>query len=265
MLHHRIASLFRKVCIGIAATTLLASCSGGSGTVALTPPHFLTAPPIKHVFTIILENQAYDNTFGPQMPVPYLTQTVAAQGASVPNYYGTSHFSLGNYISLVSGQAVTTANQDDCTNFGGGLGSNYVDVASTGVGANGQVAGIGCVYPAATLTIADQLTGAGLTWKGYMEDMGNDPTREAATCGQPIAGEGRSRTSTPRATIRSCISTRYWTRAPVRATSFRSMRTRCPSTSHRSRRRRTTRSSRRTSATTVTTCRANRRAARRRT
>jgi len=187
MLSPRLFSSFRFLAATLLAT-MLGACSAGSVTLTPAP---LTQPQIKHVFTIILENQAYDNTFGPQMPVPYLTQTVASQGATLLNYYGTSHFSLGNYISLVSGQAVTTANQDDCTNFGSGLGSNYVDVAAMGTGSYDQVQGKGCVYPAGTLTIADQLTSAGYTWKGYMEDMGNDTTREAATCGQPINGEGQ--------------------------------------------------------------------------
>jgi hypothetical protein len=156
----------------------------------------IALPPIKHVFNIILENQAYSNTFGTTMPVPYLTQNAAAAGATLMDYYGTSHFSLGNYISLVSGQAVTTANQDDCTNFtSSGIpltaaGSNYTDVNVSGLAPFNQVQGTGCVYPAATLTVADQLSAAGYTWKGYMEDMGNDTTREAATCGQPINGEG---------------------------------------------------------------------------
>jgi phosphatidylinositol-3-phosphatase len=34
-------------------------------------------------------------------------------------------------------------------------------------------------------TLADQMTAAHLTWKAYMGDMGNDPTRESATCGHP--------------------------------------------------------------------------------
>lgn len=178
---------FLRAAVAFACATLI-GCASGSGPTLTPQP--ASAPPIKHVFTIILENQAYDNTFGPQMPVPYLSKTVAAQGASVPNYYGTSHFSLGNYLSLISGQAVTKDNQDDCTNLAPGVGSNYIDIASTGVSGYGQVAGLGCIYPAATLTIADQLAGAGYTWKGYMEDMGNDTTREAATCGQPSGGIG---------------------------------------------------------------------------
>jgi hypothetical protein len=175
-----------KIAVCAAAVAVFAACSGASSAPAPVYPY----PVINHVFTIILENQAYDNTFGTVMPVPYLSKTVAAQGALLENYYGTSHFSLGNYLSLVSGQAVTQDNQDDCTNFGGGLGSNHIDISVAGVAAYNQISGVGCIYPAATQTIADQLTAKGLTWKGYMEDMGNDPTREAATCGQPGAGIG---------------------------------------------------------------------------
>jgi hypothetical protein len=37
------------------------------------------------------------------------------------------------------------------------------------------------------------LEAAKLTWKGYMEDMGNNPTRESVTCGHtPIGGRERS-------------------------------------------------------------------------
>src|SRR5664280_2861675 len=157
------ALVARSVLLALACTGV--SACAGSPSV---PP--LTAAPINHVFTIVLENQAYDNTFGTVMPVPYLSKTVAAQGALLENYYGTSHFSLGNYLSLVSGQAVTKDNQDDCSNFGSGLGSNWIDINVTGVAAFDQVTGIGCLYPAATLTIADQLSAKGLTWKGYMED-----------------------------------------------------------------------------------------------
>lgn len=185
----RIGISLRAALLAVACS-ILAACNGGSSSTPAPAATPLASPPIKHVFTIILENQAYNNTFGAAMPVPYLSQTVAAQGAFVQNYYGTSHFSLGNYITLVSGQAVTTANQDDCTNFGSGLGSNYVNITPTSVGAFNQVAGKGCVYPASVLTVADELAARGYTWKGYMEDMGNDNTREAATCGQPGAGLG---------------------------------------------------------------------------
>jgi hypothetical protein len=149
-------------------------------------------PPIGHVFTIILENQSFDSTFGAMMPAPYLAQTVAGHGALLQQYYGTSHFSLGNYLSLISGQAVTRANQDDCATDSNykELSTNYVDIAVRGMAPYSQVMGEGCIYPAATQTIADQLTARGLTWHGYMQDLGNDTTRETVQCGQPIGGVG---------------------------------------------------------------------------
>jgi hypothetical protein len=33
--------------------------------------------------------------------------------------------------------------------------------------------------------VADQLTARSKTWRAYMGDMGNDPTREQASCGHP--------------------------------------------------------------------------------
>src|SRR5262249_49119626 len=65
---------------------------------------------------------------------------------------------------------------------------------------NGQALGEGCIYPSMVKTLADQLEAAKLTWKGYMEDMGNDPARERATCGHsPLGGEERTHTATVKA------------------------------------------------------------------
>ena len=58
---------------------------------------------------------------------------------------------------------------------------------STGKGDLGQELGDGCVYPASVKTIADQLTAKQLTWKGYMEDMGNSATA-SKTCRHPDIG-----------------------------------------------------------------------------
>ena len=121
-------------------------------------------PPIKHVFIVMLENKGFDETFGHLSPAPYLSQTLPAMGALLPNYYGVTHVSLGNYIALVSGQGSNPLTQTDCPVF--------LDVFPGTIGADGQATGVGCVYPAAAKTVADQLTGAGLSWKGYMEDMG---------------------------------------------------------------------------------------------
>ena len=135
---------------------------------------------IGHVFVLILENEDYDNSFGASSPAPYLAQTLPAKGALAQNYYGTGHNSLDNYISMISGQGPNLVTQLDCQTYG--------DFTGTTLGANGQAIGQGCIYPTTVASLPDQLSKAGLSWKGYMEDMGNDLTREAATCGHPKIG-----------------------------------------------------------------------------
>jgi hypothetical protein len=139
-------------------------------------------PLIRHVFVIMMENNDYSATFGNPSADPYLATTLPSQGALLENYYGVGHFSNDNYTGFISGQLPNSDNQEDCV-------GGFVDFpAGDGQGANGIQQGAGCVYPSAVTTLADQLDADGLTWKGYMEDMGNDPTREAANCGHPAVG-----------------------------------------------------------------------------
>jgi hypothetical protein len=42
-------------------------------------------PPIRHVFILIDENESASVTFGVGSPAPYLSQTLTAQGAFLPN------------------------------------------------------------------------------------------------------------------------------------------------------------------------------------
>jgi hypothetical protein len=121
------------------------------------------APPIKHVFVVVLENQDYATTFGPGSKAPYLSKTLVAQGQLLTHYYGIGHLSLDNYVAMVSGQSPNPDTQSDC--------QIYTEFLPGTIGADGQALGRGCVYPAAVTTVADQLEAKGLTWKGYMEDM----------------------------------------------------------------------------------------------
>src|SRR3954451_18512504 len=139
-------------------------------------------PPVKHVFVIVLENKDFDDSFGASSPAAYLTKELTAEGQLLRQYYGTSHVSLGNYITMVSGQAPNPDTQSDCN-------TGFKNVFPGVMGPDGQVVGAGCVYPAEAKTGADQLEAKGLTWRGYMEDMGADPSREAATCAHPAIGE----------------------------------------------------------------------------
>jgi len=129
-------------------------------------------PPVRHVFVIMLENENYATTFGDPSADPYLASALPKQGALLDDYYATGHESNDNYISVVSGQPPNAENQADCQIFDDFIGADLL--------ANGVESGAGCVYPADVESIGTQLSAVGLNWKGYEEDMGNDPNREAA-------------------------------------------------------------------------------------
>lgn len=151
------------------------------------------APPsIRHVFVIVLENKNYGDTFGSSNQDSYLQKELPKQGALLTHYYGTGHFSLDNYLAMISGQAASTATEADCEEF--------TDFALKRIDPDGQAVGSGCVYPAQIRTLPDQLEAAGLTWKGYMEDMGNDTARESPACGHPVLNskDGTQRAEAPR-------------------------------------------------------------------
>lgn len=136
-----------------------------------------STPAIGHVFVIVLENEGYSSTFGNPAADPYLAETLPQEGALLTQYYATGHVSNDNYIAMVSGQGPNPQNQSDC--------QIYDDFVGTGPLYDGQAVGTGCVYPASVPTVANQLTAKGLTWKGYMQDMGNVAGREAPVCGHP--------------------------------------------------------------------------------
>jgi hypothetical protein len=148
-------------------------------SVLPAPGTAAAAPPIKHVFVIVLENKGFDETFGAGSKAPYLSTQLTQQGQLLSQYYGIAHQSLPNYVAMVSGQAANPQTQADC--------QFYTDFQPGAQGFDGQAVGQGCVYPGWVRTVADQLAAKGLTWKGYMEDMGNSPSAPA-TCRHPALG-----------------------------------------------------------------------------
>ena len=57
---------------------------------------------IRHVFVIVLENEGFDVTFGPNSKAPFLSKVLTSQGVLLSQYFGTGHASLDNYIALIS-------------------------------------------------------------------------------------------------------------------------------------------------------------------
>jgi hypothetical protein len=82
---------------------------------------------------------------------------------------------------MVSGIAPNPETQGDCLR-------SYSDVFPGTMTPDGQVIGSGCVYPAEAKTVVDQLEEAGLSWRGYMEDMANTPG-QPTTCRHPAIGD----------------------------------------------------------------------------
>jgi hypothetical protein len=140
----------------------------------------LKPPKIHHVFTIVLENEDAAKTFGRNSPAPYLAKKLTRKGEYLPNYYGTGHLSLDNYISMVSGQAPNPVTQADCPVY-----SNFTGTATS----SGQYVGLGCIYPPGAETIANQLEDKGYTWHEYAQDMNAAaPKGKEEPCRHPAIG-----------------------------------------------------------------------------
>ena len=170
-----------------AATGRVGDC--GEATASACPP------PFKHVWTIVLENSGLYTTFGlGQASAPYLTGTLVREGAFVPNYYGTGHSSLDNYIAMTSGQAPNSETQDDCTDpsqLGQGDPTYHLDTAGQAIGK------VGCTYQEGVPNLPTQLRDAGITWKSYDETMDAHPGVLRTHCQGPDTYTGGVYASTP--------------------------------------------------------------------
>ncbi|MGO4490503.1 alkaline phosphatase family protein [Arthrobacter sp. 2YAF22_2] len=157
---------------GTSAPGTTAAAAPPSSSPQTSPPPQPPTPPAGgpqtagkpgHVFVINLENKGYDKVWGTGSEAPYLSQTLRAQGVLLSEYYAIDHSSSPNYLAQISGQASNPMTRDDCR--------TYVPFTQTGTSAPGQAEGTGCVYPVSVPTVAGQLSSAGKSWKGYMEDM----------------------------------------------------------------------------------------------
>jgi hypothetical protein len=162
-----------------------------TGSVALAAPTSAAAahPPIKHVWTIVLENSDLVETLGTDVTLgsSYLARTLAPMGAFVPNYFGTGHSSLDNYIAMVGGQGPTPQTQGDCSDdavVGGDYEHSRFDVDGQALGTPAAIAAgqAGCVYAADVPTLSTQLTEHGKTWRTYAEDVDGSPATLRSTC-----------------------------------------------------------------------------------
>ena len=85
----------------------------GSGSGGEAPK----LPPVKHVFLIVLADQAYAQTFGPESPAPYIAHTLEHQGELLVRFYGVAHEELADEVALISGLGPTPQTAADCPTF----------------------------------------------------------------------------------------------------------------------------------------------------
>ena len=122
-------------------------------------------PPVKHVFLIVLADQAYAQTFGPESPAPYIAHTLEHQGELLVRFYGVAHEELADEVALISGLGPTPQTAADCPTFS--------DIVPGQANSKGQYTGQGCIYPKEAQTVGEQLAAKGLTWKVYAEGLGD--------------------------------------------------------------------------------------------
>ncbi|MFL5894568.1 MAG: alkaline phosphatase family protein [Thermoleophilaceae bacterium] len=176
------------VALGVGLACLVAGLAPGSAVPARAADPPATPPPVRHVFVVNLENFSLRESFGSSSPeAAYLASVLPSRGVKIDSFYGTGHNSLDNYIAQISGQAPNPNTQADCP--------QYIDFSPTPVviDPNGQAVGQGCVFPTEVRSLPDQMEARGLSWKGYMQDLGKDPVSDGGfRCGHPLIGNGDS-------------------------------------------------------------------------
>jgi phosphatidylinositol-3-phosphatase len=120
----------------------------GRGATAVRRPNAL--PHYAHVFLLMMENTWYGSIVG-NSEAPYLNGTLIPNGALATNYFALTHPSAPNYWALTSGQIL----QD----------SNCPLPPKNPTTSN-------CLWSVTNL--GEELSGAGMTWRAYYEDMPQD-------------------------------------------------------------------------------------------
>jgi len=134
-------------------------------------------PRFDHVVVLVEENEAESTTFSASSPAHYL-KNLKGRGVFLPNYYGTGHASLDNYIAMVSGQPDNPASAGDCEEL-----SLYNCAQIQNLYDNGR-------------NVGDQFDAARVSWKSYMDSTPtacfHAPYGAAQPAPDPYQGDTRS-------------------------------------------------------------------------
>lgn len=114
-------------------------------------------PRYQHIFEIMMENQKYDTIIG-NAAAPQINALAQKYGLAT-NYFGVTHPSEPNYVANIGGDffGIQDDNQFYCTPA----------LAST----DPLCAGTTVNHTVSAPSLSDQLTAAGMTWKGYFQNL----------------------------------------------------------------------------------------------
>jgi hypothetical protein len=127
-------------------------------------------PTTKRVWIVALTGHTMDVALADPSPMPYLSGTLRPKGLLLSKYTAVATGGLANLIALISGQKPTADQQAGCAAY------NDVDPRTR----------VGCVFDKEVDTLPGQLTAAGRTWRGYVED--SDAGQPPDTCRHPAPG-----------------------------------------------------------------------------
>ena len=134
-----------------AAVAWMATGVSSASTVNSAIPHY------QHIVEIMMENTSYSTIIG-NPNAPRINALANTYGLAT-NYYGVTHPSEPNYVANIGGSnfGIQDDNQFYCT----------PSLAAT----DPNCAGTTVDHTVTAPNLADQLTAAGMTWKGYFQNL----------------------------------------------------------------------------------------------
>src|SRR5215468_7426473 len=143
--------------IAVAATAAAAIAWMVTPTISSASTTNSAIPHYQHIVEIMMENTSYGTIIG--NPAAPQINALADHYGLATNYFGVTHPSEPNYVANIGGSffGIQDDNQFYCT----------PDLAST----DPNCAGTTVDHTITAPSLATQLTAAGKTWKGYLQNL----------------------------------------------------------------------------------------------
>src|SRR3984893_6424684 len=135
--------------------------------------HHQAIPRYQHIIEIMMENTSYSTIIGNAL-APNINALASTYGLAT-DYFGVTHPSEPNYVANIGGSyfGIQDDNQFYCTQALAGTDPNC--------------AGTTVDHTVSAQSLADQLTAAGKTWKGYFQNLPHTPAAGTLVTTGPTA------------------------------------------------------------------------------